>query len=325
MRTFFVEVLGAKDLFASDGKGSCTPYVRKYVLSPASVSGKIELKLYYQDVGEQAKEVEPEIDDDTQSMAYADTDIDIEPPTSPEHELVHPEPQQIQVYPEPQQIQVCANPMAYHKPKQLRLGLNPLVRWIEDTRGWKNPMATIIVHVLLVMYAWLPDLIVPFLVLILYLVPFKMVAMVGGFYYLRHPILRKQTYSPQRLNVGVNPLVQWIDDTRGWKNPTATIFTHVLLIMNVLYSGVIVPVLGLYVMFIATWSNRFRVRESVQMVVTSFRNNPRAIGILGFLCLVAVLILYLVPFKMVVMVNGFYYLRHPILRYRLHQLLRRFG
>ena len=67
-------------------------------------------------------------------------------------------------------------------------------------------------HAVLVLLAWHPDLVVPTLTLhaatvlfvalcvlvamVLYMVPMKMVAVVAGFYYLRHPMFRDRMPAP---------------------------------------------------------------------------------------------------------------------------------
>ncbi|RHN50775.1 putative C2 domain, phosphoribosyltransferase [Medicago truncatula] len=176
---------------------------------------------------------------------------------------------------------------------------------------------------------------------------------------------------------GLIEIVRWIEDTRGWKNPTATILVHALLVMLVWFPDLIIPTLAFYVFAVGAWNYRFRARdplphfdpkisladvvdreeldeefdivpstrsyeavrarydklrtlgarvqtvlgdlatqgERVQALVTW--RDPCATGIFVFLCLVVAMILYLVPSKMVAMACGFYYLRHPIFRDRL--------
>ncbi|EEF36706.1 conserved hypothetical protein [Ricinus communis] len=173
---------------------------------------------------------------------------------------------------------------------------------------------------------------------------------------------------------GVLDIVRWIDDTRVWKNPTATLLVHALLVMLVWFPDLIVPTLAFYVFAIGAWNYRFRSRdplphfdpkisladsvdreeldeefdtlpssrsadtvrarydklrtlgvrvqkilgdlatqgERVQALVTW--RDPRATGIFVGLCFAVAMILYLVPSKMVAMAFGFYYFRHPIFR-----------
>ncbi|KAK1426150.1 hypothetical protein QVD17_14819 [Tagetes erecta] len=176
---------------------------------------------------------------------------------------------------------------------------------------------------------------------------------------------------------GVIDMVKWLDDTRSWKNPTATILVHVLLMMLVWFPDLIIPTLAFYMFAVGVWNYRFRSRappphfdpklsladtidvneldeefdsipcnrsnemvrarydklrmlgarvqsvlgdiatqgERVQALVTW--RDPRATGIFVGMCLVVAIILYVVPSKMVAMTLGFYYMRHPIFRDRM--------
>ncbi|KAD1404144.1 hypothetical protein E3N88_42871 [Mikania micrantha] len=176
---------------------------------------------------------------------------------------------------------------------------------------------------------------------------------------------------------GVINMVKWLDDTRSWKNPTATILVHVLLMMLVWFPDLIIPTLSFYMFAIGVWNYRFRSRarpphfdpklslaetidgneldeefdslpcnrsnemvrarydklrmlgarmqtvlgdiatqgERVQALVTW--RDPRATGIFVGMCLVVAIILYLVPSKLVAMTLGFYFMRHPIFKDRM--------
>ncbi|KAF7819264.1 protein QUIRKY [Senna tora] len=188
--------------------------------------------------------------------------------------------------------------------------------------------------------------------------------------------VRANWYRVINVVAGIIDILRWIDDTRGWKNPTATILVHALLVMLVWFPDLIIPTLAFYVFVIGAWNYRFRSRDSlphldpkislaevvdreeldeefdtvpssrsgemtrarydklrmlgarvqtvlgdiaaqgerVQALVTW--QDPRGTGIFVGMCLVVALILYLVPSKMVAMAFGFYYLRHPIFRDR---------
>ncbi|KAL6336030.1 hypothetical protein AAG906_003657 [Vitis piasezkii] len=162
---------------------------------------------------------------------------------------------------------------------------------------------------------------------------------------------------------GVIDIVRWVDDTRSWKNPTATILVHALLVLLVWFPDLIFPTLSFYVFAIGAWNYRFKSREplphfcpKISMVeavdreeldeefdtVPSSRSpervlarydklrtlgarrvqalvmwrDPRATGIFVGMCLVVAVVLYLVPSKMVAMAGGFYYMRHPMFRDR---------
>ena len=172
-------------------------------------------------------------------------------------------------------------------------------------------------------------------------------------------------------------IIHWVDNTRTWKNPTATVLVHALLVMLVWFPDLIIPTIAFYVFVIGAWNYRFRSRdplphfdpklslvetvdqdeldeefdtlpscrppdairarydklrllgakvqrglgdlatqgERVQALVTW--RDPRATGIFVGLCFVVAMILYLVPSKMVAMALGFYYFRHPIFRDRI--------
>ncbi|XP_044483841.1 FT-interacting protein 7 [Mangifera indica] len=176
---------------------------------------------------------------------------------------------------------------------------------------------------------------------------------------------------------GVIDIMRWVDNTRAWKNPTATILVHALLVMLVWFPDLIVPTLALYVFVIGAWNYRFRSRDPlphfdpklsladtvereeldeefdavpstrpnevvrirydklrtlgarIQTLLSDFATqgervqalvtwrDPRATGIFVVLCLIVALVLYLVPSKMVAMAFGFYYLRHPMFRDRM--------
>lgn len=177
--------------------------------------------------------------------------------------------------------------------------------------------------------------------------------------------------------VGITDIVWWVNDTRRWKKPTATILVHALFVLLVWFPDLIIPTLAFYVFVIGAWKYRFRSRdplphfcprislaesvdreeldeefdaipstrppevvrarydklrslgvrvqtmlgdlaaqgERVQALVTW--RDPRATGIFIGLCFVVAMILYLVPTKMVAMASGFYYFRHPIFRDRM--------
>ncbi|KAL8483869.1 hypothetical protein ACS0TY_026521 [Phlomoides rotata] len=173
---------------------------------------------------------------------------------------------------------------------------------------------------------------------------------------------------------GVVEVFKWVEDTRSWKNPTATLLVHALLVMLVWFPDLIIPTLALYVFGIGAWNYRFRSTtllphfdpklslaesvdrdeldeefdvprpneialmrydklrvlgarvqtllgdvatqgERVQALVTW--RDPRATGIFVVFCFIVAFVLYLVPSKMVAMAFGFYYLRHPIFRDRM--------
>lgn len=175
---------------------------------------------------------------------------------------------------------------------------------------------------------------------------------------------------------GIIEMIRWIDDTRTWKNPTATILVHALLVTLVWFPDLIIPTLAFYIFAVGAWNYRFRTRDPlphfdsklslaesldrdeldeefdlvpsarppelvrlrydklrtlgarVQTVLADIATqgerlqalvtwrDPRATGIFVGLCFVVAMVLYLVPSKMVAVAAGFYYLRHPMFRDR---------
>lgn len=178
------------------------------------------------------------------------------------------------------------------------------------------------------------------------------------------------------INVAANVIaaVKWIDDTRSWRNPTATMLVHALLVILIWFPDLIIPTVSFYVFVTGAWNYKFRspellsnfdsklsmmdvverdeldeefddvpstrppevVRmrydklraigtrvqsllgdlatqgERVQALVTW--RDPRATGLFTGICFVVAVVLYVVPLRMVAVAFGFYYLRHPVFR-----------
>ncbi|KAJ1375891.1 Phosphoribosyltransferase C-terminal [Sesbania bispinosa] len=73
--------------------------------------------------------------------------------------------------------------------------------------------------------------------------------------------VRANWYRIINVVAGVIDIIRWIEDTRGWKNPTATILVHALLVMLVWFPDLIIPTLLFYVFAIGAWNYRFRARD----------------------------------------------------------------
>ncbi|KAJ8763191.1 hypothetical protein K2173_025576 [Erythroxylum novogranatense] len=176
-------------------------------------------------------------------------------------------------------------------------GLIDIVRWIEDTRVWKNPTSTVLVHALLVMLVWFPDLIVPTLAFYVFVIGcwnyrFRSRELLPHF---DPKISLADTVDREELDEEFDtaPSSRSADIVRARYDKLRTLGARVQ------------KVLG----DVATQGER------VQALVTW--RDPRATGIFVGLCFVVALILYLVPSKMVAMAFGFYYFRHPIFRDRM--------
>ncbi|XP_057445704.1 multiple C2 domain and transmembrane region protein 16-like [Lotus japonicus] len=175
-------------------------------------------------------------------------------------------------------------------------GVIDIVRWVEDTRGWKNTTTTILVHALIVMLVWFPDLIMPTLLFYVFTI--------GAWNYrfrVRDPLPH---FDPKILLADVadkDDLDEEFDVV-----PSARPYE----VVRARYDKL--RVLGARVQ--AVLGDLATQGERVQSLVTW--RDPRATGIFVSMCLVAALIMYLVPSKIVAISCGFYYLRHPIFRDR---------
>lgn len=172
-----------------------------------------------------------------------------------------------------------------------------ILRWIDDTRSWKNPTSTILVHALLVMLVWFPDLIVPTLAFYVFVI--------GIWNYRFRPRDPNPHLCPkisQADMVDRDELDEEFDSMPSNKSSDVVRARYDKL--RAIGSRV-QSVLGDF----ATQGER------MQALVTW--RDPRATGIFIGLCFIVAFILYLVSSKMVAMAFGFYYFRHPLFRDRM--------
>ncbi|CAK7341473.1 unnamed protein product [Dovyalis caffra] len=172
-----------------------------------------------------------------------------------------------------------------------------IVRWIDDTRVWKNPTSTILVHALLVMLVWFPDLIVPTLAFYVFVI--------GAWNY-RFRSRASLPHFDLKLSLADTVDRDELDeefDTVPSNRPPDVVRTRYDKLR--MLGARVQTVLGDF----ATQGER------LQALVTW--GDPRATGIFVGLCFVVAMILYLVPSKMVAMASGFYFFRHPIFRDRM--------
>ncbi|GAB4834102.1 hypothetical protein Ancab_032356 [Ancistrocladus abbreviatus] len=171
-----------------------------------------------------------------------------------------------------------------------------IFRWIEDTRTWKSPTATILVHALLVVLVWFPDLIIPTLAFYVFVI--------GAWNYRfrsRNPLPHFDPKISQAECIDRDELDEEFDMVPSTRPPD---------VVRARYDKL--RVLGARVQTVL--GDLATQGERVQALVTW--QDPRATGIFIGLCFVVAIILYLVPSKMVAMALGFYYLRHPMFRDR---------
>ncbi|KAL3573791.1 hypothetical protein D5086_024404 [Populus alba] len=172
-----------------------------------------------------------------------------------------------------------------------------IVRWIDDTRVWKNPTSTILVHALLIMLVWFPDLIVPTLAFYVFVI---------GVWNYRFRSRAPLPHFDPKLSLADtadrDELDEEFDPLPSSRPPEMVRTRYDKLRM---LGARVQTVLGDF----ATQGER------LQALVTW--RDPRATGIFVGLCFVVAMILYMVPSKMVAMASGFYFFRHPISRDRM--------
>ncbi|KNA06939.1 hypothetical protein SOVF_176470 [Spinacia oleracea] len=175
-------------------------------------------------------------------------------------------------------------------------GVIDVVKWIEDTRTWKNPTSTILVHALLVMLVWFPDLIIPTLAFYVFVI--------GAWNYRfrsRDPLPHFDPKISLAENIDRDELDEEFDIMPSNRSSE---------VVRARYDKL--RTLGARVQTVL--GDLATQGERVQALVTW--RDPRATGIFVGLCFVVAIILYLVPSKMVAMASGFYYVRHPMFRDR---------
>lgn len=177
------------------------------------------------------------------------------------------------------------------------VGITDIVWWVDDTRRWKKPMATTLVHALFVLLVWFPDLIIPTLAFYLFVI--------GAWKYWFRSRESLPHFCPkisQAVLVDGEELEEEFDAIPSARPPD---------IVRARYDKLRTLGVRLQTMLgdLATQGER------VQALVTW--RDPRATGIFIGLCFVVAMMLYLVPTKMVAVALGFYYFRHPIFRDRM--------
>ncbi|KAM1638904.1 hypothetical protein PS1_008901 [Malus domestica] len=175
-------------------------------------------------------------------------------------------------------------------------GLISMSRWLGEVRHWKNPITTVLVHFLFFLLICYPELILPTIFLYMFLI---------GLWNFR--------FRP-RLPPHMDTKLSWAEavhpdelDEEFDTFPTSKGQDVVRMRYDRLRSvaGRIQTVVG----DIATQGERFQA-------VLSWRD-PRASSLFVFLCLIAAVVLYVTPFKMIALAAGIVWLRHPRFRSKL--------
>ncbi|XP_060204692.1 protein QUIRKY [Lycium barbarum] len=168
-----------------------------------------------------------------------------------------------------------------------------LAKWLDDIRRWRNPVTTILVHVLYLVLVWYPDLIVP--------TGFLYVFLIGVWYYRFRPKIPAgmDTRISQSETVDPDELDEEFDTMPSSKPPE---------IIRMRYDR-----LRILAARVQTVLGDFATQGERVQALVSWRD-PRATKLFIILCLIITIVLYAVPPKMVAVALGFYFLRHPMFR-----------
>ncbi|KAI3980710.1 hypothetical protein MKX01_025275 [Papaver californicum] len=175
-------------------------------------------------------------------------------------------------------------------------GLIAVARWFDQICVWKNPLATVLIHILFIILVLYPELILPTVFLYLFLI--------GVWYFRWRP--RNPPHMDTRLSLADNVHPDELDeefDTFPTSRPNDIVRMRYDRLRSV--AGRIQTVVG----DLATQGERLQS-------LLSWRD-PRATALFVTFCLIAAVVLYVTPFRVVALIAGFYVLRHPRFRHRL--------
>ncbi|KAF5738362.1 C2 domain-containing family protein [Tripterygium wilfordii] len=169
-------------------------------------------------------------------------------------------------------------------------------RWFGDVCDWKNPVTSVLVHFLFLILIWYPELLLPTVFLYMFLI--------GMWNYRFRP--RHPPHMDTKLSWAEAVHPDELDEEFD-SFPTSKSHDVVRMRYDRLRSvaGRIQTVVG----DIATQGERFQS-------LLSWRD-PRATSLFIVFCLCAAVVLYATPFRVVALVSGLYYLRHPRFRSKL--------
>ena len=175
-------------------------------------------------------------------------------------------------------------------------GFIAMARWFDQVRHWKNPLTTVLIHVLFIILVFYPELILP----TAFLYPF----IVGVVYFRYRP--RYPPHMDTRLSYAENVHPDELDeefDSFPSKGQPDIIRMRYDRLRSV--AGRVQTVVG----DLATQGERLQA-------LLSWRD-PRATALFLVFCLLAAVLLYVTPFNMVVLAAGLFFLRHPKFRSKL--------
>ncbi|GAA0143507.1 hypothetical protein Leryth_006209 [Lithospermum erythrorhizon] len=172
-------------------------------------------------------------------------------------------------------------------------GVLAMIKWFDHVSNWKNPITTVLIHILFVILVFYPELIFPTMFLYLFFI--------GIWQYRKKP--RHPPHMDTRLSqadaVGPDELDEEFDTF-----PTSKPSDKVKMRYDRLRS--IGGRLQILIGDVATQGERF-------YSLLSWRD-PRASALFLVFCLLAAIALYVTPFQIVLLICGFYLLRHPKFR-----------
>jgi hypothetical protein len=169
-------------------------------------------------------------------------------------------------------------------------------RWLSEVCAWKNPVTTVLVHVLHIMLVFYPELILPTIFLYMFLI---------GLWNFRY----RPRYPPHmntRLSHADNAHPDELDEEFD-TFPTSRGMELVRMRYDRLRSvaGRVQTVVG----DVATQGERIQA-------LLSWRD-PRATAVFLVFCMIAAIVLYVTPIQVLAALLGFYLMRHPRFRHKL--------
>lgn len=174
-------------------------------------------------------------------------------------------------------------------------GLVAVGKWFDDVRNWKNPITTILVHILFFILVCYPELVLPTLFLYLFLI--------GMWNYRFRP--RHPPHMDVVLSNAERPHPDELDeefDTFPTSRPSDIVRMRYDRLRSV--AGRVQTVAG-----------DLAMQGERALALLNWRD-PRATGIFVFFALCLAVVLYVTPFQVVCVLAGLYLLRHPRFRYK---------
>ncbi|CAN6440243.1 unnamed protein product [Victoria cruziana] len=175
-------------------------------------------------------------------------------------------------------------------------GLIAVSKWFDQICNWKNPLTTILVHVLFLILVLYPELILPTVFLYMFLI--------GIWHFRWRP--RQPPHMDTRLSHAEAIHPDELDeefDTFPTSRPNDIVRLRYDRLRSV--AGRIQTVVG----DLATQGERLQS-------LLSWRD-PRATALFVTFCFIAAIVLYVTPFRVMAIIVGFYLLRHPRFRHKL--------